>query len=551
MRTIAETLDQLFEAYWPYLLTAIVAVITASMVDPVTRNESHLWRMVLASLALFFLATRVALHALDVPAIGRQILHGAMVVACVGGVFNYYQFDREVFEGIGDHTDITYYYLNSKYLDELGYFGLYAAMLQADKENKGTRTNHIRQYRDLRNYELAPVKEGVSHGVTLRDERFSPERWEAFKGDADYFLQRLDRNALRSNFFVDHGYNPPPTWSIVGGTIANITPVEQIFWIAHVDTVIVVGMFTLVAWAFGFEPMLFALLFFCATFSGRWPILGQSLMRFDWVAALVVGVCFLKKQRYFPGGAFMAYAALNRIFPAIFFAPVFFAALMEVWRTRSLPSRYVRMGAGALVCTVLLVGGALADYGPGIFSSSAKNLVMHNESYSSHRVGLGDLLMYRGETTRAEINEGGGIIVKEEAIQALQPLLKGTGLLALAWVALFVWRTRRDDWALVGLAVLPFYCITNPQINYYNLRLVLILWHASRLDQRPSHRVLLAILLLTEVVTQATKVWHFDRYMTTTSTSMGLAVYLLVLVAWMAKEIWTPTSEKPSELATR
>jgi hypothetical protein len=118
-------------------------------------------------------------------------------------------------------------------------------------------------------------------------------------------------------------------------------------------------------------------------------------------------------------------------------------------------------------------------------------------------------------------------------------------------VALFVWRTRRDDWALVGLAVLPFYCITNPQINYYNLRLVLILWHASRLDQRPAHRVLLAILLLTEVVTQATKVWHFDRYMTTTSTSIGLAVYLLVLVAWMAKEIWTPTSEKPSELATR
>ena len=474
-----------------------------------------------------------------------------MVVACVGGVFNYYQFDRNVFEGIGDHTDITYYYLNSKYLDELGYFGLYAAMLQADREQKGARTNHIRQYRDLRDYEVVPVKEGLHHGVTLRDQNFTPERWEAFKSDAAYFLERLDRQALRSNFFVDHGYNPPPTWSIVGGTIANITPVEQIHWVAHVDTVIVVLMFALIAWAFGFEPTLFALLFFCATFSGRWPILGQSLMRFDWVAALVVGVCFLKKNHHLLGGGFMAYAALNRIFPAIFFAPVFFAAVSGLIRERRLAPQYVRMGAGAALCTVLLIGGAAVQYGPGIFSSSVENLLMHNESYSSHRVGLGDLLVYRGETTRAQINEGGGIIVKEHAVQAMQPMLKGIGLLALGWVALYVWRTRREDWALVGLAVLPFYCITNPQINYYNLRLVLILWHASRIDERPTHRALLAILLLTEVVTQATKVWNLDRYTTTTTTSMGLGVYLLVLIGWMAHEVWRGRLTESAPAPTR
>ncbi len=537
MRQIADHLESVFHAYWPYLLTAIVAVIAGSMIDPISRNDSHMWRMVIASIAVVFLAARVLFHWLDTAKVATQILHGAMVVACVGGVFNYYQFDREVFEGIGDHTDITYYYLNSKYLDELGYFGLYAAMLQADKEESGRHTDHIRQYRDLRDYEVRPVKEGIAHGAKIRDERFTPERWELFKTDAKYFLDRLDRNALRSNFFVDHGYNPPPTWSIVGGTIANWTPVEQIGWIAHVDTVLVVAMFALVSWAFGFEPMLFGLLFFCVTFSGRWPILGQSLMRFDWVAALVVGVCFLKKERYFPAGAFMAYAALNRIFPAIFFAPWLFAAVSDYIRDRKVHPRHIQLTAGAVVCTLLLAGAAMIDYGPSVFKSSAKNLVMHNESYSSHRVGLGDLLVYRGETTRAQINEGGGIAVKEKTVQTLQPLLKGLGLLALAWIALYVWRTRREEWALIGLAILPFYCITNPQINYYNLRLILILWHAARLDQRPSHRVLLAILLLTEVATQETKVLNLDRYTTTTTTSIGLAVYLLVLVGWMALEI--------------
>jgi len=550
VRQFAATLEDLFHAYWPYLLTAIVAVIVGGMVDPINRNDSHLWRMVLACITLGFVLARVAIQWLKASRVWTQLLHGVMVVACVGGVFNYYQFDRQIFEGINDYTDITYYYLNSKYLDELGYFGLYAAVLQADKEQQGTHINHIRQYRDLRNYEVVPVKEGFVHGREIRDQNFTPERWELFKTDAVFFLDRLDRNALRSNFFVDHGYNPPPTWSIIGGTMANWTPVEQIHWIAHVDTVIVVLMFALIGWAYGFEPMMFGILFFCLTFSGRWPILGQSLMRFDWVAALVVGVCFLKKKQHLPAGMFMAYAAMNRIFPAIFFAPWFFAAAIEVVRERKLHKRHMHFIAGAAVTTILLAGGAAADYGPSIFKSSAQNLVMHNESYSSHRVGLGDLLVYRGETTRAQINEGGGIIVKEHAVQDMQPFLKGAGVLALLWVALYVFRTRREDWALIGLAVLPFYCITNPQINYYNLRLVLILWHATRLDERPSHRILLGLLLLTEVATQATKVWNLDRYTTTTTTSMGLAIYLSVLVGWMALEIWKgrgdPTSSPDS-----
>ena len=82
MRQLADTLEALFEAYWPYLLTAIVAVIIASMVDPITRNESHLWRMVLASLTLFFLAVGVLLRALEAlpqggqrfPTLGRHCL---------------------------------------------------------------------------------------------------------------------------------------------------------------------------------------------------------------------------------------------------------------------------------------------------------------------------------------------------------------------------------------------------------------------------------------------------------------------------------------------
>jgi hypothetical protein len=470
-------------------------------IESISRTDSHQNRMYLAALAILLVLVRIGKRWIDKKretiltktAIG--IYSGILVCACTVGAFNYYQFDRRVVEGMDDYTDIAYYYLNTKYLEELGYFRFYAATLYADKEYKNRHATRIARYRDLRDYEIKPTAIAFYHGREIKEKHFTPERWRQFEHDIDWFLQRKTLRNLRSNFFVDHGYNPPPTWAVPGGVLAKLAPVESIKVIACVDVAFVVAMLVGIAWAFGLETMLFAMLFFLTTFSGRWPILSHSLLRFDWVSCLVLAVCMMKKERWTWAGALLAYAALNRIFPAIFFAPWLFCVLHDIWKERRIPGKHLRFIIGAAIVTIALVVAGLGMYGPDTFAESAKNLQMHNESYSSHRVGLGDVLVYEGETTRKELIQGGGIYPKELRVQDMQLMLRLIGIAALVFLALFVVRTKKPLHDITHLAVLPFYCVTNPQINYYNLRLVLVIWHVSNLN-RPLHKLGLILLIL-------------------------------------------------------
>jgi len=554
-----------------YVVVALLVALYCLGADAEIRNDSHWWRMAIAGVsAVWVVAYAIAKGLPEQSRVwGMEAVRSLMLATVVFGWFNYYQFDKKVLDGIGDSVDITYYYTNSKYMEELGYFGLYPAFLLADKEFKqrhplcppGKRSRKcIYQYRDLRDYDVKPVSVALEHAEQIKRDNFTPERWEEFKRDVDFFLRAKSTRMMASNFYVDHGYNPPPTWTLVGGALANMADVDHIKSIARVDIYLVAAMFIGVIWAFGFDTFLWASLFFVCTFSGRWPILGEALLRFDWVACLVLAMCFWKKEKYAVAGGLMAYAGLNRIFPMIFFFGWGIVALMDTVRTRKLLPEHIRFVGGAALVGVILVGGALGKYGPDTFRDSTKNLLMHNKSYSSHRVGLGDLVLFRGEQTRKEmalttyVHPDGkvtkGIAAKELKIQEMQPLLRLAALAALVFLSLYVWRTkRRDVWALLPLAILPFYAATNPQINYYNLRLMLFVWHGYSVatDEKPRffHRVALLILFAGEFATQ----WAFltphpegsglvERYYVTCTTSVWMAAYLALLVGRLFQEGW-------------
>ena len=531
-------------------LTAIACV----FVPEIGRDGSHFGRMVLAAAGVVLVGLRglVMLLAEERPR-WLTAWRASLAAVVTVGWFNYYQFDRDMLVGINEWTDPAYYYTNSKYLRELSYDGLYAATLACDADRGSPRTNHIQTIRDLRNDQLVPVADGLAHGRRIQ-ESFTPERWEAFCHDATWFLDRIPLDSLRSNFFVDHGYNPPPTWTIVGGTLAELVPVEQIKWLCLVDFAVLTSAFVVVGWTFGWEVLAWALLFFVTTFSGRWPVLGMSILRFDWLAALMIGMCLLAKQRYGGAGAAIGFSAVNRVFPAVFFAPWLAGVARDVVNAKRLPPRHLRFLMGAMVVMALLGGLALGRYGTAISADAAHNLTMHNRSFSSHRVGLGSVLLYRGETTRAEIDafamacadpsEPNGMARKEQCIQALQWPLRGVALGAVAFLFVYAIRARPEDWELLPLAILPFFCATNPQINYYNVRILLVVWHAAALRSQ-FHRIGLVLLLLVEVATQYTKVLGVERYATTATASIGMAIYLLVLTAWMASRS-TSRSSRPA-----
>ena len=541
--------------YWQYPIVAIIiAVICVTLGEPYDRQDSHFWRMWLAVGGASFVFLRLLISKIVkikkelIIDITKRVYLSILTGAIVFGVFNYYQFDKKWAKGLDDYTDIAYYYLNTKYLNELGYMGFYAAMLTADKEYKNRHASHIKGYRDLRDYEMKSTKVAFAHGKEIRDNNFSAERWKQFQKDCDYFMRRKNRMSLQQHFFTDHGYNPPPTWAVPGIILTSLAKVGNIKYIAMADVAWVVAMLCIVAWAFGYEVMLYVSLFFFCTFSGRWPVLGQSLLRFDWSCALVMGIAFMKKERFIASGAFMAYAALNRIFPAIFFFPWLVLAIRQIVKERRVPKEHIQFAAAAAAVTIVLVISALALFGPEKIEESARNLIMHNNSYSSHRVGLGDLFVYEGETTYEDIRKSGGLHPKELKIQSIKPALWLFGGGALLIIGLYVVRTKRNLYELIHLGTIPLFAMTNAQINYYNLRMVLVLWHTSQMTKNPIYHGLgMVMLFVTEVLTQKAQ-WDRDhRYLVTTTTSFCLAVYYSVMIIWMLFEIaqsFLPKKEK-------
>lgn len=537
-------------AVWLLLLAGFVGFLLVH--PPISRMESHAGRLVLAAVAIGLLiaAWRLRRAGADLEwpwrtgAAGRHLLATRLLFAgWIGaagyGVFNYYQFDRQVVGTVGDYADATYYYLNSKYFDELGYTELYRAMLIADDEGP-RRFARIPRYRDLVGYEKElPRATAIAASAEVKA-RFSAARWDAFKGDLEFITSHQPTGGWRY-FFIDHGYNPPPPWTLVGGSLSRATPVEHLKRITAVDMALVAALFVAIGLVLGWPTLLAALLFFTVTFSGRWPILGQSILRFDWLVALVSAVLALKKQRHGVAGGLLTYAALTRVFPAIFAFPYVVVMLRDVVRARAraraVPREHKRFIAGAAIVAVLLGGGALVQQGPESYRDAAVNLKMHGspESFSSHRVGLGDVLLYRGEWTRADMNERGGIEGKRDALWELDPFLKACGVLALLFVGWLVWRSREPIHRLLWLGIYPLFVLTNPQVNYYNLRLLLVLWHMERWHER-RHQLGLAWLFAIEIATQAIMVLGATRYTVTATTSIGLALYLAVLAVSLVRE---------------
>ncbi len=462
-----------------------------------------------------------------------------LILLCVFGAMNYYRFDLRQLTTVGNYYDTTYYYLNSKYFEELGYQDLYLALLVADEENKN-RLSHVTKLRDLETYQLTRRTTAVRVHRARIEACFTPERWNEFLHDSDWFVRRLKR-AEATYLFRDHGYNPPPPWTLVGGFLSSHVSVEHLKWITMIDFGLVLSMFAGVFWAVGWEACLLAFLWFVSTASGVWPIVGQALLRFDWLAATVGAACLLKKGRSGWAGGLLAYAALTRVFPGIFFLPYLFIVAREFLKTRTLSREARRFFFAAAAVSTVMIAGAYREYGGEAFVDAKEKLALHGSaaSYSSLRMGLGDALIYRGERTRAELRPAGGISGKAEKLADLEPVLRGVGALVLLLTAWFVARTRPRAFEALPLAYFALFALTNPQYNYHNIRVLLMVWHASAPGRR-RNMIGMALLFLTEVAALAMTTTGGIAYARTSVSSLGLLLYSLVqlgFVGWTAAAV--------------
>ncbi|HEU0052864.1 MAG TPA: hypothetical protein VFQ39_06790, partial [Longimicrobium sp.] len=145
--------------------------------------------------------------------------------------------------------DQYHYFVGAKYFRELGYDGLYrCATVAMDDLGRVTvpgaltglpttidlRAEARAPGRLIRNLgvdnELIPAAAALADPGACRG-RFSPKRWDAFKADVRFFRLAAGPDDW-ARMQRDHGYNPPPGWTLAGAALANLRPAGTAWQIA-------------------------------------------------------------------------------------------------------------------------------------------------------------------------------------------------------------------------------------------------------------------------------------------------------------------------------
>jgi len=368
--------------------------------------------------------------------------------------------------------DVAHYYLGSKYYGELGYRGLYSAMLRAEAEVYDNRFKTL-SARDLETYEEVHVAELLRRSDPVKA-AFSAARWEDFKRDVAWLREALGPSYAA--VLLDHGFNPTPVWALVGGALARQVPAGSgrgIQALALVDVALLAGFFAAVAWAFGGRTLLVALTYFCVIFGANFNWTGGSFLRYLWLFGVGVGVCCLYRRRDAAAGALFALAAVLRVFPATFALPIVAKGLALAWRRRELPRRQAVFAASFVATAAVLVGAtALLPRGFDHWREFRGQMELYVANISPNVVGLTQILAYQGgerEVTQGELD---ALKARRQRIHNRQLVLIFLPLLAVAA------RLSRfsTDLGTVALA-LPLLFVSVNLGSYYQVFLVvLVLW---------------------------------------------------------------------------
>ena len=228
-------------------------------------------------------------------------------------------------------------------------------------------------------------------------DRFSSSRWQAFVHDVEV-LRAVTANDEKWNAIqIDHGYNATPVWTAAGYLFASLGPASprQLFVLALIDPAILVVMWAVVWWAFGWRPLCLALVWWGTNYPARFSWTGGAFLRADWLALTTVSVCLARRRAPFAAGFTLGWAALLRVFPGFLLVPFLAAESYRMLSTRTwAPSRDARRLVGGVVVAMvaLTVSASVVTSGKILDTDAwrgfAANSRKHYESPLTNNMGL-------------------------------------------------------------------------------------------------------------------------------------------------------------------
>ncbi len=309
------------------------------------------------------------------------------------------------------HTyDMRVYFPVAKYFEELRFDGLYLACLGAYLENHPhTTPSELSQIRlrSLTNNEIITGPQALP-GVEIIKNRFSPERWEAFKKDMSWFEEAMSPGDYLGSM-TDHGGNATPVWMWGAHLLfRKAQDIEKTLTLTSLlDPLLLILLFITIGRVFGIIPMLICMIVFGTTDFYRFGSnLAGSTLRQDWLVAMGLGVCLLRKEKYFWGGVLMAYAALIRAFPA---TAVFFLIAPAIWelitskKLKDLrPLCQTLIGVVVCVVTLFTITTVTFSYRAS-WKPWFQKITLHADKPNVNHLGLRNLFSYNPQKTARQL----------------------------------------------------------------------------------------------------------------------------------------------------
>jgi hypothetical protein len=361
--------------------------------------------------------------------------------------------------------------------------------------------------RDLRTNRLRMGSEVLAEPQLCR-QRFSPQRWSAFRADVDYFRTRLSADATRL-MMVDHGYNASPFWTAMHAPLLARLPAGDaaLLKLSMIDLALLAGMFALLCWAFSLETAVLAAVLWGSCQLWMYGPMGGigSLGRLYWIFGVVAAVCLLRKGWVVLGGAALSLAVLDRVFPgALLFGPGVAASFGLL--QRRFDRRMWRTLGGAVAGGVLLTGlGYMAGGGFEDYRAFLRNSSKHTATPLTNYVGLPTLVSTSPASIRTSIVDGTATEpyaewkrVRMQTAKERRALYWTLVVLLFAYTA-WVCRRLTEPWRLVIAGLLPMFCLFDLTNYYYAVLVVLAPLAAGRL--RPL-AVLFGMVLVADLTEQ-------------------------------------------------
>jgi hypothetical protein len=377
--------------------------------------------------------------------------------------------------------EFFHYYLGSKYSQEIGYKLLYECSAVAEVElGRGSQVM-AREVRDLRVNLIKPIRETlVAKNPNECKKRFTPERWASWKKDVDWFY-KSSAGSYWDNMQKDHGYNPPPVWTMAGKFFSSFGDASDAFFkaLSALDVLLHVGMVLLFYWAFGWRVMAIATVFWGCNAPANFYWTGGAFMRQDWIFFLVASVCLARKRKFALAGAALTWSSLLRVFPVIFFAGYGAIILLHLVRKRFLRPEHKQLIIGSVIAAGVLIPASVIVAGPNSYKEFVQHtLAVHKNTPLTNTMGLETMLVHdwngrmrftRDDTLDDPFQEWKqGRIDRGKAMKPLQlAIVLGLGL----WM---LWALRRTKLLWVGppLAVGLLCGLVNVTCYYYSFFMI-------------------------------------------------------------------------------